>query len=132
MPATSATGWHAVLYLAYLQSIPAEYYEVARIDGASALQQFRYLTLPLLTPAMTTSTLLLLNGGLNVYALPVALTGGGPANATATITQSIITNGVSMGKYGQASALAVIYLIAVGIVVFAQRRLAARVERVVA
>lgn len=125
----ASTGWHAVLYLAYLQSIPGDYYEVATIDGASTSQQFRYITLPLLTPAMTTSTLLLVIGGLNVYALPATLTGGGPANATYTITQSIITGGVSQGAYGQASALAVVYMIAVGLVVLVQLKLARRLER---
>lgn len=125
----ASTGWHAVLYLAYLQSIPVDYYEVATIDGASALQRFRYITLPLLTPGLTTSTLLLMIGGLNVYALPATLTGGGPANATQTITQSIITSGVSQGKYGQASAVAVVYMVAVGIVVIVQLRFARRLER---
>ncbi|MFP3468186.1 carbohydrate ABC transporter permease, partial [Leifsonia sp. SIMBA_070] len=55
----AATGWHAVLYTAYLQSIPAEYYEVAKIDGATSRQQFFGITLPLLTPAMVISTFLL-------------------------------------------------------------------------
>jgi raffinose/stachyose/melibiose transport system permease protein len=124
----SSTGWHAVLYLAYLQTIPRDYYEVATIDGASGWQQFRFITLPLLAPAVTTSTLLLMIAGLNVYALPATLTGGGPADATYTITQSIITSGVGQGKYGQASALAVVYMVAVGLVVTAQLWLSHRLQ----
>ena len=125
----TSTGWHAILYLAYLQAIPSDYYEVARIDGASSRQRFFYITLPLLAPAITISTLLLMIGGLNVYALPQTLTGGGPGYATFTITQSIINSGISQSKYGQASALGVVFMIAVGIVVILQLRLGRRLER---
>jgi len=122
------TGWHAILYLAYLQSIPAEYYEVARIDGATGLQTFRYITLPLLTPAMTVSWLLLMTRGLTVYDLPFTLTKGGPGFATQTLTQSILQAGVARGDYGTASALAVLFLIVVGAIVFGQLSLSHRME----
>jgi multiple sugar transport system permease protein/raffinose/stachyose/melibiose transport system permease protein len=125
----TSTGWHAILYLAYLQSIPSDYYEVARIDGASARQRFFYITLPLLTPAITVSTFLLMNGGLNVYALPQNLTGGGPAFATNTITASIITNGIDQTKYGQASALGVVFMIVIGLVLALQLRVTRTLER---
>lgn len=124
----TSTGWHAILYLAYLQSIPSDFYEVARIDGAGALQRFRYITLPLLMPAVTVSWLLLMTGGLKVYDLPITLTKGGPGYSTFTITQTIIQNGVSQAKYGQASALAVIFMLAVGAIVAAQLLLSRRLE----
>lgn len=124
----SQTGWHAVLYLAYLQAIPAEYFEVARIDGASRSQQLRFITLPLLAPAMTVSWLLLMTGGLKVYDLPFTLTGGGPGFATRTLTQSIIQSGIARGDYGTASALAVLFLLAVGGVVLVQLRFSRRME----
>jgi raffinose/stachyose/melibiose transport system permease protein len=122
-------GWHAVLYLAYLQSIPADYYEVAKIDGASARQQFFHITLPLLVPAMVISQFLLMTGGLKVFDLPYTLTGGGPGFATQTITQSIITNGVGQGRYGIASALAVLFTIAVAVLAISQLLIARRIER---
>jgi raffinose/stachyose/melibiose transport system permease protein len=108
----SQVGWHAVLYLAYLQSIPSEYYDAAHVDGASSLQRFFYVTVPQLAPAMTVSGILLLTNGLNVYALPLALTAGGPGFDTYTVTQNIIQLGVSGDsiQYGQASALAVLFL----------------------
>lgn len=125
----SSTGWHAILYLAYLQSIPTDFYEAARLDGASRLQQFRYLTLPMLAPAVTVSTLLLVTGGFKVYELPLTLTGGGPGTATYTITQAIITGGVGQGRYGQASALSVVFMLAVALVVLVQFGLSRRVEK---
>ena len=123
------TGWHAMLYLAYLQSIPDDYYEVAMIDGASPRQRFAYITLPLLAPAVTISSLLLLTGGLKVYDLPFTLTAGGPGFATETLTQAIIQNGVAQAKFGEGSALAVVFLLLVGIVVLAQLALARRLEK---
>ena len=99
------------------------------MDGASRRQQFFYITLPLLMPAVTISTLLLMIGGLNVYALPDTLTGGGPGFATHTITQSIIEWGIAQGQYGQASALAVVFMIAVGLVVTIQLAITRRLER---
>jgi raffinose/stachyose/melibiose transport system permease protein len=122
-------GWHAVLYLAYLQSIPTEYYEVATIDGASARQQFVHLTLPLLTPGIVVSQFLLMTGGLKVFDLPYTLTSGGPGFATNTITQSIITSGVGQGRYGLASALAVLFTLAVAALSIGQLLISRRIER---
>jgi raffinose/stachyose/melibiose transport system permease protein len=118
----SQVGWHAVLYLAYLQSIPAEYYEAAEVDGATGRQRLFRITVPLLAPAMTVSCVLLLTNGLNVYALPFALTGGGPGYDTYTVTQNIIALGVSGDsiEYGQASALAMVFLLFIAVILIAQ------------
>ena len=128
----SQTGWHAILYLAYLQSIPGDYYEVAMIDGASPRQQFFHITVPLLTPAIVISQFLLMTGGLKVYDLPFTLTGGGPGYSTYTLTQSIIISGIAQGQYGQASALAVLFTFAVGVLVVLQLGIGRWFERRVA
>ena len=125
----SNAGWHAILYLAYLQSIPTDLYEVATVDGASALQKFRHITVPLLSPAVTISCLLLMTSGLKVYDLPFTLTGGGPGFSTYTITQTIIQNGISQAQFGRASALAVVFMLLVGAIVAVQLVLSNRVER---
>jgi raffinose/stachyose/melibiose transport system permease protein len=118
----SQAGWHAVLYLAYLQSIPAEYYEAAQVDGATSRQRFFHITVPQLAPAMTVSCVLLLTNGLNVYALPFALTGGGPGYDTYSVTQNIIQLGVNGDSlaYGEASALAVVFLLFIAVILIAQ------------
>jgi raffinose/stachyose/melibiose transport system permease protein len=122
-------GWHAVLYLAYLQSIPREYYEASTVDGASSRQQFFRITLPLLAPAMTVSQFLLLVAGLRVYDLPFTLTKGGPGYATYTLTQVIIERGISQGYYGVGSALGVVFLLAVALVVAIQLSITHWLER---
>jgi multiple sugar transport system permease protein/raffinose/stachyose/melibiose transport system permease protein len=124
----SAVGWHAILYLAYLQAIPAELGEVATIDGANARQRFIHITLPLLIPAMTVSQLLLLTNGLKVYDLPITLTNGGPGFSTYTLTQSIIQRGIAESEFGQASALAVVFMAVIGVVVGVQLLIARRLE----
>lgn len=122
------TGWHAMLYLAYLQSLPSDIFEAASIDGANRWQQFRNLTLPLLTPAITVSQLLLLTGGLKVYDLPFTLTHGGPGFATRTLTQAIIENGIAQSDIGKASALSVLFLLAVGLIIAGQLVISRRLE----
>lgn len=122
------TGWHAMLYLAYLQSLPSDIFEAAAIDGANRWQQFRNLTLPLLTPAITVSQLLLLTGGLKVYDLPFTLTHGGPGFATRTLTQAIIENGIAQSDIGKASALSVLFLVAVGLIIAGQLVISRRLE----
>lgn len=123
------TGWHAILYLAYLQSIPRDIYESATIDGAKPVQRFFYLTLPLLAPAVTVSQMLLLTGGLKVFDLPYTLTKGGPGYATTTISQVIIRRGLGEAKFGEASALAVVFMVMVLVVVVLQLVVSRRLER---
>ena len=113
-------GWHAMLYLAYLQSIPTEYYDAADVDGASSRQRFFHITVPLLAPAMTISIVLLVVFGLQEYALPLALTGGGPGYATYTVSQTIILLGISNAQYGQGAALSILFLLMVAFVLVVQ------------
>jgi len=109
----AGAGWHAVLYLAFLQGIPKDYYEAASIDGATRLQQIRHITLPLLAPAMTISVMLLLTSGLKVFEIPFALTKGGPGFETHTITQVIVLRGISEVQFGLASAMSIVFFLIV-------------------
>ena len=110
------TGWHTTIYIAYLQAIDPTYYEAAAIDGATRFQQFRAITIPLLAPALTVNTLLLLTNGLKVYDLPYAITKGGPGYANYTVTQIIIQRGISERQYGVSTALAAIFILLVMVI----------------
>ena len=122
-------GWHATLYLAFLQAIPADLYEQATVDGANKFQQFVHITLPQLMPGIVTSTFLLMSGGLKVYDLPFTMTKGGPGYSTYTVTQSIIQQGIGQSQYGIGSALAVLFFIATGVVVFLQMGISNLISR---
>ena len=122
-------GWHATLYLAFLQSIPGDLYEQATVDGATSRQQFVHITLPQLIPGIVTSSFLLMSGGLKVYDLPYTMTKGGPGYSTYTVTQSIIQQGIGQSQYGLGSALAVLFTVATALVVFAQMGAASLISR---
>ncbi|WP_027955805.1 carbohydrate ABC transporter permease [Halobacillus kuroshimensis] len=79
-------GIAMIIYLAGLQGISKDYYEAANIDGASAWQQFKNITLPLLMPAVTINMVLNIIGGLKLFDVIVALTGGGPGNASQSMS----------------------------------------------
>ena len=122
-------GWHATLYLAYLQATPADSYEQAAVDGANRRQQFFNITLPQMVPAMGVSIFMLLTGGLKVYDLPYGLTSGGPGYSTYTVTQSIILTGIGSSRYGLGSALGVIFFICCALLVALQQVITNLVEK---
>ena len=106
-------GWSMVIILANLQSIDATYYEAARIDGATPVQMFFHITLPLLYPSVNVLIVSGLVGGLKVYDIIVSTTGGGPFNSTSTIIQSIINQAIGGGQYSLGAAYSVIFFILV-------------------
>lgn len=79
-------GIAMIIYLAGLQGISKDFYEAADIDGASALQKFKQITLPLLMPAITINMVLNIIGGLKLFDVIIALTGGGPGNASQSMS----------------------------------------------
>uniref|UniRef100_UPI00313E388B carbohydrate ABC transporter permease n=1 Tax=Bacillus sp. OTU2372 TaxID=3043858 RepID=UPI00313E388B len=79
-------GVAMIIYLAGLQSISKEYYEAAQIDGASSFQQFKNITLPLLMPSITINMVLNIIGGLKLFDVIISLTGGGPGNASQSMS----------------------------------------------
>lgn len=96
-----------VLYLAGLQSIPELYYEAAKVDGASAFQRFRYVTMPLLIPAITSAVIVNLIGSLKLNDVIVSLTNGGPGHSTHSLSTFITLNYFRLEKAGYASAIGV-------------------------
>lgn len=107
-------GYTMVIYLANMQSISIDYYEAAKIDGANGGQAFRYITLPLLLPAITFSTVTGMISGLKVFDIIYALTGGGPGHSTETIVSLMLKKGLSEGFYSYGAAFGIVFVIIVG------------------
>ena len=103
------TGWAMVIYAANIKSISPALYEAARIDGASALQMFSGVTLPLLYPAVSFNVLMSLIGGLKVFDAIFAMTGGGPGYASATMITLLIQTGFNTGRMAFACAFSVVF-----------------------
>jgi raffinose/stachyose/melibiose transport system permease protein len=97
-------GFIMALLIAGLESIPNDYYEAARIDGANAFDEFRLITLPLLMPVLTVTTVLNLLYGLKVFDIVWVLTSGGPGYATETV-YTMVFKEFSKGRYGLSTAL---------------------------
>lgn len=97
-----------VIYMAGLQGISQMYYEAAAIDGATSFHRFRYITIPLLVPAMTSAFVINLIGGLKLYDVVVSLSGGGPGFETASLSFYINNRYFQAEKAGYASAVGVV------------------------
>ncbi|WP_371749849.1 sugar ABC transporter permease [Streptomyces sp. NBC_01283] len=100
-------GFHMMLYLAGLQGIPAELHEAARIDGASAWQRFRYITLPLLGPTVRISAFLSVIGAIQLFDLVWVISQGGPDHASETMAITLFQFGFKRYEIGYASAISI-------------------------
>ena len=109
-------GWAVVIYLANMKNISEDMLEAARIDGASGLQVFFRITLPLLQPAVTVVFVSSLVGGLKVYDIIQAMTKGGPGYSTETILTAMIKIGFTQGNYALSAAFGVVFFVLVMIV----------------
>ena len=105
-------GSSIILYLAGLQNIPRDYYEVAEIDGASGWQRFRNITLPLLSPVTFYILITSLIGGFQVFVeVQVMAASGGPNYSAATVVFYLYEKAFTNGQLGYGSAIAVILAI---------------------
>src|SRR3989440_4438925 len=100
-------GFDTMIFLAALQSIPEEYYEAANIDGASAAQRLRYITLPLLNPQIIMVCILELIFNFKIFDQVYATTQGGPAGASQTIIMLLYDTAFKYFRFGEASVMAV-------------------------
>lgn len=101
-------GYYMLLLLAGLQTIPAQLYEAAKVDGASAWQRFVNITIPGLRPTLFFVTVMLTIGSLKVFDLILVMTGGGPGNSTLVLSQFIYRKGFEENQFGYASSSAVV------------------------
>ncbi len=101
------TGYCMIIYIAALQTVPAEYYEAADIDGAGKFRKFISITVPSIMPAFTANITLILAWGLKLFDYPMAATSGGPGRVTMSVGMYVYNNQFSYMKagYGQAAAI---------------------------
>ncbi|GIG22382.1 sugar ABC transporter permease [Cellulomonas chitinilytica] len=112
-----AAAFNIVLYLAGLQTVPAELYEAASLDGATAWKKFSHITFPMIWGFFVINMVLSLKGFLQVFDHVVAMTGGGPGTATESVGLVIYKGGFQGGEFGYQLANAVVFMIV--IIVFA-------------
>jgi len=99
-------GFNMIIFIAGLQNIPTQLYEAARIDGAGAWAQFRYITLPMLGPTFLFVALMTMIGYFQVFAEPYVMTQGGPTHRTLSIVLLMYEEGFRWWNIGYASAAA--------------------------
>lgn len=120
------SGYTMMLLLAGLQNVSNEYYEAAQMDGANAWQKFWKITFPLILPSFNNALILNLIGGLKVFDIIIATTGGGPG-VTTQVFNSMIYKSYSYNMQGQASAgTIVLALIVLVITLVTYRNIAKR------
>ncbi len=134
MPAIAAmvtwknVGFYVIIYLAGLQYIPRSCLEAIELEGATAWQRFRHVTLPLLLPQTILVVTLSTINGFQLFIEPYVMTGGGPLRRTYSIVLYLYTNAFSYQKMGYAATIGVALAVIIGMVVFAQRRLIGKAE----
>jgi len=123
-----ATPYYMVIFLAGLQAIPQGYYEAAQIDGANGWDQFRHITLPLLKPTLLLVMVMSVIVAMKVFAVPLIMTGGGPADSTRVLPLFIYQTAFEFFKMGRAAAMSIFLFAAMMIFTIFQIRLFSRGE----
>lgn len=116
-------GYYMVLFLAGLQTIPREYYEAAKVDGANAWQRFWSITLPCLRPTTFFVLVMLTIQSFKILDLIVVMTDGGPGRSTLVLSLLIYREGIREGQFGYSSAIALVLFVIVLTVTVAQFRI---------
>ena len=121
-------GFHMMIYIAGLQSIPNEVIEAARLDGVKKWQIVRYIKIPMIRSAIVISVFFAITGALQLFDLIIPLTNGGPQNSSHTIVTFLYQFGILRMKLGFGGAVSVLLFIACVIVAIAYRRILFRSE----
>jgi len=121
-------GYNMIIFLAGLQAIPIDLYEAARIDGASAWQQFRHITMPMLAPTLLMVSILTVSGYFQLFAEPYVMTEGGPLQSTTSVLYLMYEEGFKWWNLGSASAVAFMLFVIMFAVTAVMLRLSRRSE----
>ena len=121
------SGYHVILFLAALQSLPQDINEAAMIDGASSWQLFRYIQIPSIMLMVDFVLFDNIRGALQVFDIPFVMTGGGPGYASSTFTLYTIKTAFTFSNFGLASTMAVAIMAMIVIIYLVQHFLIHRV-----
>lgn len=121
-----AVAMPTVIFIAGLQQIPDELYESAKMDGATAFQRFRYITMPCLLPTVTVNLVLVIKQGFTSFDFPYALTGGGPVRSTEVIGILIYNDAFKNMRFSVANAEACVLFVIVAIFSITQLKLTSK------
>jgi multiple sugar transport system permease protein len=122
-------GYYMVLFLAGLQTIPAELYEAARMDGAGPWSRFWHITLPGLRPTTFFVMVMLTIASFKVFDLVQVMTEGGPGRSTLVLSQLVFREGITQGRFGYASAISLALFAICLIITMVQFQFQRRSER---
>ena len=117
-----SVAMNTIIYISGLQTVPEDVYEAGSIDGATGWSKFKNLTFPLIIPFFSINMVLCMKNFLMVFDQIMALTKGGPAQSTESISYLIYNNGMSGGQFGFQSANAVIFFIVIVVISVAQMK----------
>ncbi|WP_229311029.1 carbohydrate ABC transporter permease [Larkinella soli] len=115
-------GLYVILFLVGLQTVPAQYYEAADLEGATDWQKFRYITLPMINPTIFTVVVLSTIGGFSLFIEPYIMTEGGPLNSTLSAVMYIYQQAFQYYHMGYSATLGFFFALLILGVVMLQRR----------
>jgi ABC-type sugar transport system permease subunit len=115
-------GLYVVLFLVGLQTVPPQYYEAADLEGASHLQKFFRITLPMINPTIFMVVILSTIGGFSLFIEPYIMTGGGPLNSTISAVLYIYKQGFFYYHMGYATTLGLFFALIILAVVAIQKK----------
>ena len=117
------SGYHVILFMAALQSLPQDVQEAARVDGANFWQMFRYVQIPSIMLMVDFVLFDNIRGALQVFDIPFVMTGGGPGYASSTFTLYTIDTAFKYSNFGLASAMAVAIMFMIVIIYVIQHKI---------
>ena len=115
-------GLYVILFLVGLQTVPTQYYEAAKLEGANKWQQFYYITLPMINPTVFMVVVLSTIGGFSLFIEPYIMTGGGPLNKTLSGVLYIYKQAFQYYNMGYSATLGFFYALMIMTVVIIQKR----------
>ncbi|MCP1102480.1 raffinose/stachyose/melibiose transport system permease protein [Aequitasia blattaphilus] len=117
------SGYHIILFIAALQSVPQDTIEAARVDGANTLQIFRFIQIPAIMLMVDFVLFDNIRGALQVFDIPFVMTGGGPGYASSTFTLYTINTAFQFSNFGLASTMAIAIMLMIIVIYFIQNKL---------